>query len=299
MDGAVPAGRSTWPSVFARSLPPDSQHCPAESETHRVHPGRVGEFRPSVKVPLETTEPSSLFPSSRCGASGANARGGFASAIECARNDMFQSRGRCLTWLGAAALLAAAIAAVSRPQDQTLTGRAAFGSWRDDTPGRKRLIRPEDLPAISSSIDAPAEIVSRPSNATPRVPDGFSAELVTTDIHAPRVIRTAPNGDLFVADSVNNTVHVLRIPPGTAKPSVHQVFAAGLFLPFGIAFYPPGPNPEWIYIANSNGLIRFPYKNGDLKPSGAAQNVLGGIPTFHHWARDIVFASDGSRLFFS
>jgi glucose/arabinose dehydrogenase len=118
---------------------------------------------------------------------------------------MFQSRGRCLTWLGAAALLAAAIAAVSRPV-----------------------------------------------NATPRVPDGFSAELVTADIHAPRVIRTAPNGDLFVADSMNNTVHVLRIPPGTAKPSVRQVFATGLFLPVGVAV---GSDGSLFVTEDGNGTI--------------------------------------------
>jgi glucose/arabinose dehydrogenase len=139
----------------------------------------------------------------------------------------------------------------------------------------------------------------RPSNVVPHVPDGFAVELVAGNIHAPRVIRTAPNGDLFVADSLNNAVHVLRIPHGTAKPTTDEVFVRGLYLPFGIAFYPPGPNPQWIYIANANGLVRFSYKNGDLKPSGNAQNVIGGIPTFHHWARDIVFAADGSRMFYS
>jgi len=215
-----------------------------------------------------------------------------------ARSNMFQRSGR-LKWIGAVALFAALIAAAPRAQNQTLTGRAAFGGWRDDSPGRRRLIRPDDLPAISSSVSAFAEVVPRPANSAPRVPDGFFAELVTGNIHAPRVIRTAPNGDLFVADSMANAVHVLRIPPGKAKPSTDAVFASGLFLPFGIAFYPAGPNPEWIYIANANGLVRFPYKSGDLKPSGNAQNVIGGIPTVHHWARDIVFAPAGSRIFFS
>src|SRR5206468_7853855 len=212
---------------------------------------------------------------------------------------MFQGSGRCFKWIGVVSFCAALFTAAPRPQDQTLTGRAAFGSWKDDSPGRRRLIRPSDLPAISSSVNEPANIVPRPSNVVPHVPDGFAVELVTGNIHAPRVIRTAPNGDLFVADSLNNAVHVLRIPHGTAKPTTDEVFVRGLYLQFGIAFYPPGPNPQWIYIANANGLVRFPYKNGDLKPSGNAQNVIGGIPTFHHWARDIVFAADGSRMFYS
>src|SRR5204863_4242625 len=98
----------------------------------------------------------------------------------------------------------------------------------------------------------------------PRVPDGFSVELVTANIRAPRVIRAAPNGDLFVADSMANAVHVLRIPPGAAKPSREEVFAGGLYLPFGIAFYPPGPNPEWIYIAHATVMGRYAYNIVDI-----------------------------------
>ena len=89
-------------------------------------------------------------------------------------------------------------------------------------------------------------------------------ELVTTDAHKPRVIRTAPNGDLFVADSMFNSVRVLRVPAGSAKPERNEVFASGLKQPYGIAFYPLGPNPRWVYVANSDGVVRFPYKNGDL-----------------------------------
>jgi len=204
-----------------------------------------------------------------------------------------------LILIAAASFFAALISVAPRAQDQTLTGKAAFGSWRDDSPGRRRLIRPQDLPPISASVNNPAEVVRRPANMMPHVPDGFTAELVTADIGTPRVIRAAPNGDLFIADSMGGAVHVLRIPPGTAKPTVNDTFASGLLLPFGIGFYPAGPNPEWIYIAVSDGLIRFPYKNGDTKASGAAQRLVQRIPTFHHWARDIVFTSDGSRIFFS
>jgi len=38
--------------------------------------------------------------------------------------------------------------------------------------------------------------------------------------------------------------------------------------PFGIAFYPPGPDPKWIYIANTNAVVRFTYANGDLEARG-------------------------------
>src|SRR5213593_2853750 len=81
-----------------------------------------------------------------------------------ARSNMFRRSGR-LKWIGAVALFAALIAAAPRAQNQTLTGRAAFGGWRDDSPGRRRLIRPDDLPTISSSVPASAEVVPRPANS--------------------------------------------------------------------------------------------------------------------------------------
>ena len=75
-----------------------------------------------------------------------------------------------------------------------------------------------------------------------------------------------------------------------------MVFASGLQQPFGIAFYPLGPNPHWVYIANSDGVVRFSYKNGDLEATGRPERIIEGIPSAHHYARDIVFSPDGSRL---
>jgi glucose/arabinose dehydrogenase len=182
---------------------------------------------------------------------------------------------------------------------QVLQGESAIGSWHDDKPGVRRLLRPQDLPAVAKPTYGMAQVVPRPAGAAPQLPQGFSAELVTTDLHKPRVIRVAPNGDLFVADSMFNSVHVLRVPAGHAKPEKDVVFARGLKQPFGIAFYPPGPNPQWVYVANTDGVVRFPYKNGDLQATGNAQRVIEGIPSAHHYARDIVFSPDGSRLFLS
>ena len=182
---------------------------------------------------------------------------------------------------------------------QVLRGKAAYGSWHDDKPGLRRLLKPEDLPPIEKPSYGLAEVVPIPTGARPQVPDGFSVQLVTSALRKPRVIRVAPNGDLFVADTMFDAVHVLRIPPGSAKPSREEVFASGLKQPFGIAFYPLGPNPRWVYIANSDGVVRFPYKNGDLKATGRPEQIIAGIPTTHHYARDIAFSADGRRLFFS
>jgi glucose/arabinose dehydrogenase len=182
---------------------------------------------------------------------------------------------------------------------QVLRGDAAEGSWHDDKPGLRRLLRYDDLPPIEKPTYAVARVVPMPAGAAPKVPEGFVAELVTSELRKPRVIRVAPNGDLFVADSMFGAVHVFRVPPDRAKPAEHGVFASGLRQPFGIAFYPPGSAPEWVYIANSDGVVRFPYRNGDLSAAGKPQQIVSGLPSSHHYARDLVFSPDGRRMFVS
>ncbi len=184
---------------------------------------------------------------------------------------------------------------------ERLTGEAAFTSWKASKPGVTRLIRPEDLPkpfATNSASNAPGE-VAMPAGAKPDVPVGFSVDMVAEGFRQPRVIRTAPNGDLFVADSAANRIHVLRMKDGSARPAENSVFADGLNQPYGIAFYPLGPNPEWVYVANTDSVVRFPYRNGDLKASGKPETVVDKLPTGHHWTRDIAFSPDGTKMFVS
>ena len=183
--------------------------------------------------------------------------------------------------------------------DSLKKGQDAFGSWKDDRPGVTRLILPEDLPAPdeSKSAENSAEPIKMPEGAKPLLPEGFSAELVASGIESARTIRVAPNGDIFVADSKANQIRIFRLQEGAAKVEEDGIFAAGLHQPYGIAFYPPGPTPEWIYVGNSNGVVRFPYKNGDMKASGEPEEIVDNIPEAHHWTRDIVFSADGSKLY--
>lgn len=133
----------------------------------------------------------------------------------------------------------------------------------------------------------------------PGCPRVFAAERVASDLKSPQVIRFAPNGDMFVADSKADQIRVFRIADGSAKPSRAEIFATGLHQPYGIAFYPPGPDPRWIYVANSHSIVRFPYKNGDLQASGRSEVIVDYIPETHHWTRDITFSPDGTTLYLS
>ncbi|TGU95070.1 sorbosone dehydrogenase family protein [Mesorhizobium sp. M00.F.Ca.ET.151.01.1.1] len=193
-------------------------------------------------------------------------------------------------------------AALAQQADQpALKGAAAFGDWRADRPGVRRLIKPEDLPKpyATKSASNGAGIVDMPANAKPRLPSGFSAELITSGIDNPRVVRVAPNGDLFVADSEANQIRVYRLTKDSAKPAENGIFAGGLNQPYGIAFYPLGNDPQWVYVANSDSIVRFAYRNGDLKASGDPQTIVDNIPANHHWTRDIAFSPDGKTLYLS
>jgi glucose/arabinose dehydrogenase len=206
------------------------------------------------------------------------------------------------TTVAAIVMLAGAGAVRAAAEDGSgtlLKGKAAFGSWQQDKPGLRRLIKPQDLPPVGKSTPNFSEVAPMPPGAKPRVPPGFLVEMVASGYAGPRAIRVAPNGDLFFADSASNSIHVLRVPSGTASPTKNEVFASGLTQPFGIAFYPLGPNPEWVYVANSDGVVRFPYKNGDLIATGKPEQIVGHIPWVHHWTRDIAFTPDGKRLLLS
>lgn len=183
--------------------------------------------------------------------------------------------------------------------DKLLTGAAAFGSWKDDAPGMLRLIRPADLPApyASGSASNAPRLVARPAGAMPKVPEGFTVDLFAHDLQGPRTIRVAPNGDIFVAESEGGRIHVFRAPDGAAKPATDGIFADGFDYPYGIAFYPPGPDPKYVYVAQTDRVVRFPYASGDLKARGKAERVVGGIPTGGHITRDIAFSPDGKRMF--
>jgi glucose/arabinose dehydrogenase len=204
-----------------------------------------------------------------------------------------------LSVLTSSVLLVCAEPSVAQDSGTVLTGEAAFGDWRDDRPGVRRLIRPGDLPppGASRSSRNRAGIADRPRNAWPQVPDGFDVSPFASGLAGPRTIRVAPNGDIFVAESGGGRVRVFRAEEGADEPSQSSVFAAGLRRPYGIAFYPPGPEPQYVYVADAGSVVRFPYVSGDLEARGRAETVIGSLPTGGHWTRDIAFSPDGSRMF--
>ena len=192
-------------------------------------------------------------------------------------------------------------------RSKVLTGQGAAGDWSTDAPGVRRRITVKDLPKPFQSDSARngPKLVPRPEGALPLVPAGFKVEEFVSGFKNPRLLRVAPNGDVFVAESRANLVRVIRPTKDGSRAEVNEIFAADLKRPFGIAFYPAGPDPQWIYIGNTDSVVRFPYRNGDLKPRGKIEVIVPDIPGWGelrgggHWTRDIVFSPNGRKMLVS
>jgi glucose/arabinose dehydrogenase len=193
-------------------------------------------------------------------------------------------------------------------QDSSATSQSSpvFSDFRSQSPGREHHITLRDLPPpfATPSADTPSDVIERPANAWPKAPAGFSVQLYATGLHNPRLLRAAPNGDVFLAESMSGNIKVLRgINPQGGAQQV-ETYATGLDKPFGIAFYPPGPEQQWVYVANTGSVVRFPYHNGDLKASGPSQKLCdlpggGLLRGGGHWTRDIAFSLDGKTMYVS
>ncbi|GAC1616453.1 MAG: sorbosone dehydrogenase family protein [Bradyrhizobium sp.] len=204
---------------------------------------------------------------------------------------------------GLAVLIAAAfVFPAALAQQAPLVGTAAFADWRGDKPGLSRLIKPQDLPepgATASSANV-ARIVPRPPSAVPQVPAGFRIELFAEGLSGPRQMRVAPNGDVFIAETRAGRIRILRAADGSAKASGNEIYASGLNRPFGIAFFPAGEDPKWVYVANTDSVVRFPYNKADTKAAGKPEIVIAELPHgFGHSTRDIVFTNDNKRMLVS
>ncbi len=184
---------------------------------------------------------------------------------------------------------------------ETLTGQAAFTDYTKEHPGVRRKITVADLPApyATPSANNGSVAVPRPENAWPKAPEGFKVEQFATGLEGPRLMRMAPNGDIFVAETSAGKILVFHGIGADGKAAKMETFAGDLKAPFGINFYPAGPNPQWLYVGNTESVVRFPYKSGDLKAGGPAQTLASLPGGGGHTTRDIVFTPDGKHMLVS
>lgn len=227
-------------------------------------------------------------------------------AVDILRNIM-----KLLRWISISGslLLTAALLLQAAKTDgwDIMTGADAWADAVDLVPGNARRITVDDLPQPTSATPNFGKMVPRPANAWPKAPEGFTVELYAENQGNVRQIKRAPNGDLFVAErgggggrgggAPNGRIVVYRGVDADGKAETISTFTGGLNQPFGVAFYPAN-NPQWLYVTETDSLMRFPYRVGDLEARGEAEMLVEGIPGGGgHWTRDIVFSPDEQSLF--
>ncbi len=139
-----------------------------------------------------------------------------------------------------------------------------------------------------------------PEGETPKAPQGFTVTKFAGDLKNPRYAYLAPNNDLFVVESNTfmsaNRVTVFRDKDKDGTYETREIFKDGLNKPFGMLAL-----NNYFYIANTDGLYRFPYKEGDLKLSGEGEKIVelpaGGYN--NHWTRNLIANQDGSKIYIS
>ena len=145
-------------------------------------------------------------------------------------------------------------------------------------------------PFATKSAGNGPDRVKPPAGFLPQVPPGFRINIFATGFKNPRFLTVAPNGDIFLADSGSGEIIVIRDPQNTGGAQQREVFVNGMRRPFGIAFH-----EDYVYVGNTNALLRFRYDPKTSKRLGEAERLMA-LPPGGHWTRDIAFTPDHKHL---
>lgn len=160
-----------------------------------------------------------------------------------------------------------------------------------------------NLPAPDTTHKAEkhSKVIGWPDGKTPKAPAGFQVTKFAQDLKHPRNIYVAPNNDIFVAESDDkgksaNRITLLRDADQDGKPEVRQVFLSGLNQPYGMLVL-----PNFFYVGNTDGILRFPYQQGQTKIASKGEKILtlpaGGYN--HHWTRNLLANAQGTKIYVS
>jgi glucose/arabinose dehydrogenase len=198
---------------------------------------------------------------------------------------------------------------LTRPDVAKLDLAAVTGPRPTITEPRKQL-----FPTI-----AVADAIGWPQGAKPIPAAGLAVDAFATGLDHPRWLYRLPNGDVLVAESNSPpregggitgwVMGLLMGKAGAGVPSANRItllrdankdgvaeqktaFMTGLNSPFGMAL-----QGDWLYIGNTDALVRVPYKTGDTKITVKPELVVKLQGGGNHWARNVIADPEGKTLY--
>src|ERR1700734_3284307 len=198
-------------------------------------------------------------------------------------------------------------------EQETATVGQTFGP-------KPTLVEPEKSLVPTVNV---AKAIGWPAGGKPVAADGMVVNAFATGLDHPRTVYVLPNGDVLVAETnapsrpdeekgikgwitklvmgragadttSANRITLLRDADGDGVAETRITFLEGLNSPFGMALV-----GNDFYVANSDAIVKFPYRTGDLKITAAGVKLadLPGGPLNHHWTKDLAASADGSKLY--
>lgn len=155
-------------------------------------------------------------------------------------------------------------------------------------------------PYATESKTNNSKVLGWPEGKTPIAPEGFTVTKFADGFENPRWTYIAPNNDIFVVESgtrtSKNQIIILRDKDKDGKFETREVFLKDLNRPFGMLVL-----KDFFYVANTDGLYRYPYKNTPLKLETKGTKILelpaGGYN--NHWTRNIIANPEGTKIYVS
>jgi glucose/arabinose dehydrogenase len=165
--------------------------------------------------------------------------------------------------------------------------------------GERIEVSPKDLPApyATRSASNSPRVVTRPPDATPKAPPGFTVTLFASGLSHPRHLVVAANGDVLLAEPSEDQITLLRDADGDGRAELVRPFIEKLERPHGLQIH-----GGHLYIGDTERVWRLPYQAGDTKPRGPLERVTseGAIGAANgHWTRNVAVSPDGRQLFVS
>ena len=176
-------------------------------------------------------------------------------------------------------------------------------------------------PYQTKSVQNYCKVIGWFKGQTPVAPPGFQVSLFADNLDNPRNIYVASNGDVFISEANTevkgikkvgadilgvsasenlgksaNKIILLRDTNKDGVPDIRSVFLSGLNQPFGMLIL-----GNWFYVANTDGLWRYPYSLGQKSINQPGKKILalpaGGYN--NHWTRNLRANKDGTKIFIS